>query len=87
MTLVAMKMTDQTRKAEHFRALHVPGKPLVLFNIWDAGIIFPGGRESLASEEITAGVVGDGERMAVLTIAEQELPLVIGAPQFVGPLA
>jgi 2-methylisocitrate lyase-like PEP mutase family enzyme len=30
-------MTDQTRKADQFRALHVPGKPLVLFNIWDAG--------------------------------------------------
>src|SRR5258708_20960773 len=37
MTLAPMKMTDQTRKAEHFRALHIPGKPLLLFNIWDAG--------------------------------------------------
>ncbi|MBX7495387.1 isocitrate lyase/phosphoenolpyruvate mutase family protein [Qipengyuania sp. 6B39] len=24
-------------KVEQFRALHVPGKPLVLYNIWDAG--------------------------------------------------
>ena len=24
-------------KVDHFRALHVPGDPLVLFNIWDAG--------------------------------------------------
>lgn len=30
-------MTDQARKAEQFLALHVPGKPLILFNIWDAG--------------------------------------------------
>ncbi len=30
-------MGDQTHKAEQFRALHIPGKPLVLFNIWDAG--------------------------------------------------
>ena len=30
-------MTDPTRKAEQFRGLHVPGRPLVLFNIWDAG--------------------------------------------------
>jgi hypothetical protein len=37
MTLPAMKMTDQRRKAEHFRALHIFGKPLLLFNIWDAG--------------------------------------------------
>ena len=26
-----------TSKIEQFRALHVPGKPLVLYNIWDAG--------------------------------------------------
>lgn len=30
-------MSDQTRKATQFRALHIPGKPLVLFNIWDVG--------------------------------------------------
>src|SRR5690348_15064550 len=30
-------MTNQKRKAEVFRRLHVPGSPLVLFNIWDAG--------------------------------------------------
>ena len=29
--------TDQIRKAAQFRALHIPGKPLVLFNIWDVG--------------------------------------------------
>lgn len=26
-----------TNKVDQFRALHVPGNPLVLFNIWDAG--------------------------------------------------
>jgi 2-methylisocitrate lyase-like PEP mutase family enzyme len=30
-------MTDQRHKAEQFRTLHVPGRPLILFNIWDAG--------------------------------------------------
>jgi len=30
-------MTDQRRKAEQFRELHIPGKPLIVFNIWDAG--------------------------------------------------
>jgi 2-methylisocitrate lyase-like PEP mutase family enzyme len=30
-------MADQARKADHFRTLHVAGKPLVLCNIWDAG--------------------------------------------------
>jgi 2-methylisocitrate lyase-like PEP mutase family enzyme len=30
-------MTDQKTKAAQFKALHVAGTPLVLFNIWDAG--------------------------------------------------
>jgi methylisocitrate lyase len=31
------RVSAQARKAEQFRTLHIPGKPLVLFNIWDAG--------------------------------------------------
>lgn len=30
-------MTDQANRAQHFKALHVKGDPLVLYNIWDAG--------------------------------------------------
>ena len=30
-------MNGQIEKADQFRALHIPGKPLVLFNVWDAG--------------------------------------------------
>src|ERR1044071_7542552 len=30
-------MTDANKKADDFYALHVPGRPFVLFNIWDAG--------------------------------------------------
>ncbi|HJZ97253.1 MAG TPA: isocitrate lyase/phosphoenolpyruvate mutase family protein, partial [Candidatus Solibacter sp.] len=30
-------MCTPARKAEQFRALHIAGKPLVLFNVWDAG--------------------------------------------------
>jgi 2-methylisocitrate lyase-like PEP mutase family enzyme len=30
-------MSDLKAKAEQFQALHVPGRPLVLFNAWDAG--------------------------------------------------
>lgn len=30
-------MANQAQKAKHFRKLHVPGEPLVLFNIWDPG--------------------------------------------------
>jgi methylisocitrate lyase len=32
-----MKMKTQEQKAHRFRKLHVPGEPLVLFNIWDPG--------------------------------------------------
>jgi 2-methylisocitrate lyase-like PEP mutase family enzyme len=35
--LLERETLDQTQKADHFRALHIPGKPLVLFNIWDVG--------------------------------------------------
>jgi 2-methylisocitrate lyase-like PEP mutase family enzyme len=34
---VDKEMTDQMRKAEQFRGSHIPGRPLILFNIWDAG--------------------------------------------------
>ncbi len=30
-------MTEQRERATRFHALHVPGKPLVLFNAWDPG--------------------------------------------------
>jgi len=30
-------MTTQSTQSETFRSLHVPGKPIILFNIWDAG--------------------------------------------------
>ena len=50
-------------------------------------IVFPGGRERLASEQKATGVIGDGERITVLAIAQQELAFVIGAPQFIGALS
>ncbi|MEE1609771.1 isocitrate lyase/PEP mutase family protein [Microvirga sp. CF3016] len=30
-------MTDQVTKAKTFKDLHVPGRPIILFNAWDAG--------------------------------------------------
>jgi 2-methylisocitrate lyase-like PEP mutase family enzyme len=30
-------MSEARKKADDFHALHVPGRPFVLFNIWDAG--------------------------------------------------
>lgn len=30
-------MSSQKEKAERFAALHIPGQPVILFNVWDAG--------------------------------------------------
>lgn len=63
-------MTDRNRKAEEFRALHVPGRPLILFNIWDAGsakaVAAAGARALATSSWSVAHAHGfdDGERMA-----------------------
>ena len=50
-------------------------------------VVFPGGRKRFASEQKTAGLIGDDEGITVLTIARQELAFVIGAPQFIGALS
>src|SRR5574340_1014633 len=49
-------------------------------------VVFSGRRKRLTSEEKAAGVIRDRQRIAILTIAQQELAFVIGAPQFVGAL-
>src|SRR5260370_42122594 len=46
-------------------------------------VVFFGARKRLTGEEITAGMIGDGQWIAVLMIPQQELALVIGAPQFI----
>lgn len=47
------RMAGQIRKAEQFRALHAPGQPLVLFNIWD-----PGGARAVAAAGAKAIATG-----------------------------
>src|SRR5215217_1972010 len=42
-----------------------------------------GGGERLASEDIAAGEVGDGQRVTVAAVGEHELALVVGTPQLV----
>src|SRR5260370_676885 len=62
-------MIDQTRKAERFRGLHIPGKPLVLFNIWDAGsakAVATSGAKAIATGSwsvANANGFADGERV------------------------
>jgi 2-methylisocitrate lyase-like PEP mutase family enzyme len=84
MTLAAMKMGDQTRKAEHFRALHVPGTPLVLFNIWDAGsakAVAASSAKAIAASSwsvANANCFSDGEQTS-LSLAIENLRRIVGA--------
>lgn len=84
MTLAAMKMTDQTRKAEHFWALHVPGKPLLLFNVWDAGsakCVAAAGAKAIATSSwsvANANGFSDGEQIP-LALAIENLRRIVGA--------
>jgi len=41
---------------------------------------FTGGFQSFTEEKIARGVIGDGQRVAIFLIAQQELAFVIGAP-------
>src|SRR6266536_3284339 len=50
-------------------------------------VVFPGRRKGFTGEQKPAGVVGDGQRIAVLMIPQQKLAFVIGAPQLIGALA
>lgn len=84
MTIAEMKMTDQTRKAEQFRELHVPGKPLVLFNVWDAGsakAVASAGAKAIATSSwsvANANGFSDGERIP-LAVAINNLRRIVAA--------
>jgi 2-methylisocitrate lyase-like PEP mutase family enzyme len=62
------KKTGQEQKANDFRALHVPGQPLILFNVWDAGsakAVSAGGAKAIATSSwsvANANGFGDGEQ-------------------------
>ena len=53
---------NQTDKAKVFASLHVPGDPLILFNIWDAGsaqAVAKAGAKAIASGSASvAGAFG-----------------------------
>jgi len=81
-----MMTVDQSRKGEQFRALHIPGRPLVLFNIWDAGsamaVAKSGARAIATSSWSVAHASGfaDGERIP-LTLAIDNLRRIVGATE------
>jgi 2-methylisocitrate lyase-like PEP mutase family enzyme len=62
-------MSNQKEKAEYFRTLHVPGQPLVLFNIWDPGsakAVAAAGARAIATGSwsvANANGYADGERV------------------------
>jgi 2-methylisocitrate lyase-like PEP mutase family enzyme len=75
---------DQTRKAEQFHALHIHGKPLVLFNVWDAGsakAVAAAGAKAIATGSwsvANANGFADGE-LIPLALAIDNLRRVVGA--------
>jgi 2-methylisocitrate lyase-like PEP mutase family enzyme len=62
-------MLTPKEKAEYFRTLHVPGRPVVLFNIWDAGsakAVAAAGARAIATGSwpvANANGYADGERV------------------------
>lgn len=66
-------MTDQAHKAEQFQAMHIPGNPLILFNIWDAGsakAVAAAGARALATGSwsvANANGFADGEELPLAT--------------------
>jgi 2-methylisocitrate lyase-like PEP mutase family enzyme len=62
-------MSDQVTKAQMFKALHVPGNPIILFNVWDAGsakAVAASGAKALATGSWSVAAAHgfeDGEHM------------------------
>src|SRR4030095_14023935 len=77
-------MADQRDNAEQFRALHIRGRPLVLFNIWDAGsakAVTRAGAEAIATGSwavANANGFADGEHTPI-ALAIDNLRRIVGA--------
>jgi 2-methylisocitrate lyase-like PEP mutase family enzyme len=72
-------MSDQMTKAQTFKALHVPGQPIILFNAWDAGsakAVAAGGAKAIATGSWSVAAAHgfeDGEHMPLdLALANLE---------------
>jgi methylisocitrate lyase len=81
-----MSITDTVRKAEQFRGFHIPGKPLVLSNVWDAGsarAVASAGAKAIATSSWSVGHAngfGDGEKTP-LAVALYNLRRIAGATE------
>ena len=71
-------MSDQADKARDFAALHVPGKPLVLFKVWD-----PGSAKAVAEAGAKALATGSWSVAAAYGYADGEkIPLDLALENF-----
>jgi len=83
MTATDNSGSPQGRKAEQFRALHTPGMPLVLFNVWDAGsaqAVAAAGANAIATGSWSVAKANgfeDGERIP-LAMAIDNLRRIVG---------
>ena len=79
-------MTDQQSKARDFRDLHVPGKPLLLFNVWDAGsakAVEKAGARALATGSWSVAAANgfdDGEKLPVELAMENMARIAAATP-------
>ena len=79
-------MSDAKQKAKDFRALHVPGQPLVLFNIWDPGsakAVAKAGAKALATGSWSVAAAcgfSDGEQVP-LDLVIDNLSRIAGATE------
>ena len=77
-------MLTQQEKALRFTRLHVPGKPLILFNIWDAGsarAVADAGASAIATGSwsvAAANGFSDGEELP-LVVALDNIRRIVGA--------
>ncbi len=75
-------MSNQAHKAEQLRLLHRPGRPLILFNVWDAGstrAVVAGGAKAIATSSwsvANANGFSDGEQLP-LALAIENLRRII----------
>jgi 2-methylisocitrate lyase-like PEP mutase family enzyme len=64
-------MTSLADKARLFASLHVPGHPLVLFNVWDAGsaqAVVKAGAKAIATGSASVAMTngfGDGQELPI----------------------
>src|SRR5688500_2976854 len=84
-------MTEANKKADDFRAFHVPGRPFVLFNIWDPGTakaVAASGARAIATGSwsvAAANGLSAGENVP-LDLAIDDLARVVGAPALPAPI-